>query len=83
MNRARPLFATLSHHREIYVQHFPHKIMFNIPLSLELEKSLLVKEVVIESGRMVVELVRHSNDLVPQTSAAATPGLEYVCPRLE
>lgn len=68
MLRARPLFARLTHQREIYVQHFPHKIIFNIPLSLEQEKSLLVKEVVIESGRMVVETVFHSKDLIPQSS---------------
>ena len=82
IKRALPLFARMTHQRDITVAHFPHKIVFDIPLSLEQEKSLLVKSVTFQTGRMIVETVMHSSQL-SQSSSTATPGLEYNLPRIE
>jgi len=58
MNRVRPIFATLHHIRNIDVAHIGNKVVFHIPLHLEAEMGLMVKEVRVEMGRMIVETIK-------------------------
>jgi hypothetical protein len=53
----------MTHVRDIDVLYTMKGIRFIVPLHLEKEMSLIVKDVRVEMGRMVIETVKKSQDL--------------------